>query len=77
MTAIHPLLTRAPICPTFPQMNATVKKQAVTTGTKYAAEARKACNKLSDESRQSLTAAAMRMIYHNHAGAGEAVARRR
>jgi hypothetical protein len=58
-------------------MSDTVKKQAATTGTKYAAEARKACNKHSDESRQSLTAAAMRMIYHNHAGAGEAVARRR
>lgn|GEM_PF-6725675 len=50
-------------------MNATAKKRAVTTGTKYAAEARKACNKLPGESQQSLTAAAMRMIYHNHAGA--------
>jgi hypothetical protein len=58
-------------------MNATVKKQAATTGTKYAAEARKACNKLTDQARMDLTAAAMRLIYHNHAEAGEAVARRR
>jgi len=58
-------------------MNATLKKQAASTGTKYAAEARKACNKLSDQARMDLTAAAMRLIYHKHAGAEETVARRR
>lgn len=54
-----------------------VKKPTTTTGTKFAAEARTECNKLSDEARMELTAAAMRMIYHNPAGAKKAVAHRR
>jgi len=58
-------------------MSATVKKTPATTGTKFAAEARKQCNKISDESRMELTAAAMRLIYHNQTGAEKAVAHRR
>lgn len=42
-----------------------------------AAEARTECNKLSDEARMELTAAAKRMIYHNPAGAKKAVTYRR
>lgn len=56
-------------------MKAAVKKP--TTGTKFAAEARKQCNKLSDESRMALTAAAMRLIYHSQAGTEKVVAPRR
>jgi len=58
-------------------MKSTVKKAGVTTGTKFAAEARSACNKLSDNARMALTAAAMRMIYHNQKGVEETVAHRR
>lgn len=55
----------------------TVKKLEPTTGTKFASEARTACNKLSDDARMSLTAAAMRMIYHNKKGIEETFAHRR
>lgn len=60
-----------------PGMRATVKKPLATKGTKFAAEARKQCKKLSDESRMQLTAAAMRLIYHNQAGTEKAVAHRK
>jgi hypothetical protein len=48
-----------------------------TTGIKFAAEARKQCNKLSAKSRVELTAAAMRVVYHYQAGTEKVVAPRR
>ncbi len=53
------------------------KADKVTEGTKIAAKAREKCNRLSDKARQSLSAAAMRMIYHNQADTGSALAHRR
>lgn len=58
------------------RMSVSAKKAPTTKGTKLAAAARKECNKLSDESRIHLTATAMRLIYHNQAGATKAVAHR-
>jgi hypothetical protein len=58
-------------------MKPAVKKTHVTAGTKFGAEARTACNKLSDDERMALTATAMRMIYHNKKEVGETVAHRR
>ena len=40
-----------------------------TVGTKIAMAGRAACNNISDEERQRLTALAMQLIYHNHTGA--------
>ena len=57
-------------------MSASEKKAPLSKGTKLAAAARKECNKLSDESRIHLTATAMRLIYHNQAGATKAFAHR-